>query len=295
MYFIRVMRFSKIELKLLEQVALGKKRVSDVALALKKDKSQIYRLIKSLEKKNFLILKNKLITPSDKIHVQLLLQQLSIQSSFIEDISGCGMRLYNYILDTPRTIDEIIENTKIKSSTFFLKLKTGRSRSLIRTKDNAYVFNKKLYSRIYEFLTELNKYEELFDKRIPPGSIIYHKTDKEIVFSTKAEYDATLTGFSVYTEQGIKIYTIENTYYLPKTKLLRKDILMHSLYQCEKDKSIQNKILLTLFYVKYKKEFSKIHHKILDNINKVLKGNKIEGYPLLSEIMDRAEIYDIKL
>ena len=160
------MRFSKTELKVLEQVALGKNQVSDIALALKKDKSQIYRLIKSLEKKNFLILKNKTIIPSDKIHVQLLLQQLSIQSSFIEDISGCGTELYNYILDTPRTIEEIITNTGIKPSTFFLKLKTGRRRSLIRTKDKTYVFNKKLYPRIYEFFTELNKYEESFDKRI---------------------------------------------------------------------------------------------------------------------------------
>jgi hypothetical protein len=205
------------------------------------------------------------------------------------------MELYNYILDTPKTIEEIITNTGIKPSTFFLKLKTGRSRSLIRTKDKTYVFNKKLYPRIYEFFTELNKYEESFDKRIPPGSIIYHKTDKEIVFSTKAECNATLTGLSAYIEQGIKIYTIDNTYYLPKTKLSRKDILIHSLYRCEKDKSIQNRILLTLFYVKYKKEFSKIHHEILDNINKVLKGNQIEGYPTLSEIKDRAEMYDVKI
>jgi len=289
------MRFSKTELKVLEQLALGRKQVSEVALALKKDKSQIYRIIKTLEKKNFVTLKNKEIIPSEATHVQLLLQQLSFQSSFIEDISGCGMELYNYLLDTPRTAQEIIKNTKLRPSTFFLKLKTGRSRSLFKTRDKTYVFNKKLYPRLYEFFTELRKYEESFDRRIPPGSVIYYKTDKEIIFSTKAECDASLTGLSAYTDQGIKIFTIDYTYYLPKKKLSRKDILMHSLYRCEKDKSIQNRILLTLFYVKYKKEFSKIHHEILDNINKVLKGNKIEGYPSLSEIRDRAEVYDIKL
>lgn len=289
------MKFSKTELKILEQLALGRKQATEIALALKKDKSQIYRLIKSLEKKNFLSLKNKEIIPSDAVHVQLLLQQLSFQSNFIEDISGCGMELYNYILDTPRTTEEIIKNTGIRPSTFFLKLKTGRSRSLIRTRDKTYVFNKKLYPRIHEFFTELKKYEESFDERIPPGAVIYYKTDNEIVFSTKAECDASLTGLSAYTEQGIKIFTIDYTYYLPKKKLSRKDILIHSLYRCEKDKSIQNKILLTLFYVKYNKEFSKIHHEILNNINKVLKDKKIEGYPSLSEIRDRAEVYDIKL
>jgi len=289
------MRFSKTELKLLEQVSLGKNKVSEISIALKKDKSQIYRIIKSLEEKNFLILKNKIITPSDKIHVQILLQQLSLQSSFIEDISGCGIKLFNYILDKPRTLNEIIKNTRIKQSTFFQKLKTARSKSMIIKKEGAYLFNKKLYPQIYEFFTELNKYENYFDKRILPGSIIYYKTDKEVLFSTKAKCDATLTAFSVYNEQGIKIYTIDNTYYLPKKKLSRKEILMHSLYRCEKDKSIQNIILVTLFYLKYKKEFSKIFHEILNNINKVLKGKKVEGYPLLSEIKDRAEIYDIKI
>lgn len=289
------MMFSKTELRVLEQVALGKKQVLDIALALEKDKSQIYRLIKSLEKKNFLTLKKRILLPSDAIHVQLLLQQLSFQPSFIEDISGCGLELYNYILDTPRSAKEIVNNIGIGMSTFFLKLKTGRSRSMILTRDNNYVFNKKLYPRLYEFFTEFNKYEESFDKRIPSGSIIYYKTDKEIVFSTKANCDATLTGFSAYSEQGIKIYPVDKTYYFPKKKLSRKEILIHSLYRCEKDKSIQNRILLTLFYVKYKNEFSEIHHNILDNINKVLKGNKIEGYPVLSEMKDRAEIYDIQL
>jgi hypothetical protein len=288
------MQFSKTELKVLEQVALGKRQVLEVAQALKKDKSQIYRIIKALEIKGFLSLNNSEIRPSKATHIQLLLQQLSRQSSFIEDISGCGLKLYLYIQETPRTIEEITKNTGIKSSTFFFKLKSARRKSLIKKIENKYVFNSKFWSGLNEFFIELKKYEESFDKRIPPGSVIYHKTDKEIVFSTKAECNATLTGLSVYSNKGIKIFTIDNNYYLPKRRLTRKDILMHSLYRCEKDKNIQNMILLALFYIKYKKEFSKIHHEILDNINKVLQGNKVEGYPSLSEIKDRAEVYDIK-
>ncbi|HII30112.1 TPA: TrmB family transcriptional regulator [Candidatus Woesearchaeota archaeon] len=289
------MRFSKTELKVLEQLALGKRQVLEVARALNKDKSQIYRVIKALEQKGFLSLNNREIVPSEVTHVQLLLQQLSRQSSFIEDISGCGLKLYLYILETPRSIEEITKNTGIKPSTFFYKLKTARKRSLIKTIENKYVFNSKFWTGLNEFFIELKKYENAFDKRIPPGSVIYHKTDEGIVFSTKAEYDATPTGFSAYENYGIKIYLIDNNYYLPKKKLSKKEVFIHSLYRCERDKSIQNLIILTLFYVKHKRELSKIHHEILDNINKVLKGNKVEGYPSLSEIKDRAEVYDIKL
>lgn len=46
------MYFSKSELKLLEQLARGNKQIHLIAEALKKNKSQIYRIVKSLEKKS---------------------------------------------------------------------------------------------------------------------------------------------------------------------------------------------------------------------------------------------------
>ncbi|MBN2422381.1 hypothetical protein JXB41_04075 [Candidatus Woesearchaeota archaeon] len=289
------MRFSKTELQLLEQVALGKKQVLEIAQALNKDKSQIYRIIKSLEQKGFLSLKNKAIEPSELLHVQLLLRELSRQSSFIDDISGCGLTLYLYILDTPRSIEEITKATGIRPNTIFYKIRIARRKSFIKTIDGKYLFNGELWKGLKEFFAELKKYEKAYDKRIPPGSVIYYKTKEEIVFSTKAEYNAALTGFSAYGIYGIKIYPVDNNYYLPKKRLSKKEVFVHSLYRCEKEKTIQNLILLALFYVKYKKELSKIHHEILDNINKVIQNNKIEGYPTLSEIRDRAEMYDIKL
>ncbi len=289
------MRFSKTELRLLEQVALGKMHASELAAALKKDKSQIYRVIRSLEEKDFLSLKNKAVEPSQALHVQLLLQQLSRQASFIEDISGCGLKLYLYILDAQRSIEEITKATGIRPDTIFYKIRIARKKSFIKTIDGKYQFNRELWIGLNEFFVEFKKYTESYDKRIPPGSVIYHKTKDEIVFSTKAEYDATLTGFSAYEKHGIKIYPVGNNYYLPKKELSKKEIFIHSLYRCEKDKSIQNLIILALFYLKHKKELSEIHHEILDDINKVLQGNRIEGYPILSEIRERAEMYDIEI
>jgi len=223
------MHFSKTELKVLEQIALGKKQVLEVARILNKDKSQIYRIIKNLEQKGFLSLKNKEIKYSEATHVQLLLQQLSRQSSFIEDISGCGLKLYLYILEIPKSIEEITKATGIKPSTIFYKLNTARKKSLIKTQDGKYKFNSKLWNRLNEFFIELKKYEETYDRRIPPGSVIYHKTKEDIIFSTKAEYDAALTGFSAYENYGIKIYSIDNNYYLPKKRLSKKEVFMHSI------------------------------------------------------------------
>jgi hypothetical protein len=287
------MRFSKTELKLLEQVALGRNNVIELADALKKDKSQIYRMIRSLENKGFLRLKNKIIEPSPTTHVQLLLQELSRQPSFIEDISGCGLKLYQSIRDKPKSIREIEKATGIRQGMVFHKFRIAKKKSLVKKIGKKYNLNSELWRGLAEFLRESERYEQAYDKRIPPGSVIYHKTDQEIVFSTKAECDATLTGFSAYGMCGLKIHPIDHDYCLPKRRLKINDVFIHSIYRCEKDMSAQNLLLLTLFYLKHK--LPEIHREIIDNIDKALQGESIEGYPTLREIRDRAEIYDIQI
>lgn len=288
------MKFSKTELRVLEQVALGKKQVSEVAVALNKDKSQIYRIIRSLKKKGFAELKDKEIKPFQATHVQILLQELSRQPSFIDHLSGCGIAFYTFILE-PKTVAEIIIGTDIKRSTIFYKLKKALRNSFIKTLGNKYQFNGKFWPKIKEFLIELKKYGETNDARIPPGSVIHYKYKDEIVFSSKAEFDATLTGFSAYGQFGIKLLTRDYSYHLPQKKLTKKDVFLHSLYRTEKERSIQNLILVALFYVKHKKELTKIKHEIIDNLNKVLKGEKVKNYPSLYEIKDRADVYEIEI
>ncbi len=289
------MQFSKAELRLLEQIALGNQKINDLAEALKKDKSQIYRIKKNLEKKNFVILKDNKVNPLPITHVHLLLQELSRRPYFIEDISGCGMKLYFCILNEAKTIEKIEKETGIKRSTLFAKIKTGRSRSFLRLKNNKYKFNKVIWKGVYDFFVALKKYEEVYDNRVPPGAVIYYKTDDEIIFSSKAEFDAELTGFSKYSEYEIKIYPIDYTYYLPRKKLSKKEIFLHSLQRCEKDMNIQNIIILSLFYLKHKKILSGIKHPILDKIDKTIRGEKFDGFPSRAELKDRTDMYDIVL
>jgi len=288
------MRFSKTELNVLEQIALGNQNIIEIAKTLNKDKSQIYRIVKSLSQKDFVNLENKEIKPFQFTHVNILLQELARQSSFIDNISGCGVTFYTFILEEPKTISEIIKGTGIKRSTIFHKLKEAYRNSFIKTIGNKYQFNDKVWSKLKEFFIELQKYEQTNDKRVPPGAVIHYKIKDEIVFSTKKECDAILTGFSAYEQFGIKLLTIDYTYYLPNKKLTLKEVFLHSLYRTDNEKNITNLIFITLFYVKHKRKLKKIKHNIIDNINKVLQNYKVEGYPTFDEIRDRAEVYDIK-
>ena len=288
------MRFSKTELKVLLQVALGKRQVSEVAVALDKDPSQVYRIIKSLEKKGYAELDKGIIIPSENTHVNLLLQEISRHPNIINNLSGSGMNLFTTLLE-PKSISEIIKETEIKRSTIFYKLKEATKNSFINAIEGKYFFNEKIWPKVMEFLVEFKKHEETTDKRIPAGAAIYFKNKDEIVFSTKIECDAALTGFSAYENFGIKLLTVDYTYYLPKKTLTKKEVFLHSLYRAEKEGDTRDFILIALFYLKHKNELTEIKHEIIDNINKVLQGEKIKYYPSLAEIKDRADVYDIKI
>lgn len=283
------MPFSKTNLEILKEVATGNNKPEQIAKALKKDKSQIYRNIKSL--KQYIHLKNKKIETEKHTHVQILLQALAKQPSFIDAIKGKGLNLLKTIQKQPKTAKQL----NLNKSTSFHKLKQAKNINLIKKIKNKYEINKEIWPEINLFLEELIKFEQNYDERAPPGSIIYKKDEKEIIFSTKSKVNATETAFSAFKDYGIKIYPKDNTYYLPKKTLKKTDILKHTILITEKEKTIQNLILVALFYAKYKEEFPKIKHKVIKNIDKILNKENIKNYPTYEEIRERAEMYDIKI
>lgn len=288
------MKFSQTELKILEQISQGNTTIIDIAKAIKKSKKQIYRASQKLAKKGFLELSKGNLEPKKASHITLLLHILADYPNLTQLLSESGIEILFTSLK-PKTVEDIIDETGLKKSIIYRKLKQARTISVIKRKNKQYFFNEKLWSKLKDFLEEFKRLLEITDIRIPANSIIYYKTDKEIVFSNKTKQDAALTAFSTYENYGIKLLTPTNYYYLPKKRLSKKEIFIHSLYITEKEKIIRHLIYVTLFYAKFKKYLSSIKHPILKKIKLVLKGKKILGYPKLEEIKEKAEIYDIKL
>jgi len=287
------MKLSKTEINVLEQIAKGNKFIKTIAKALKKSDKQIYVTAKNLTEKNFIELINGTLKTKKALHITLLLQLLADIPNLAQVLSDSGIPIFTALLN-PITIKEISQETGFKKTMIYNKIQEAGKRSMVRKTKFAFVINEKMWLKLMDFLKELKKYEKTIDARIPPSSTIYYKKNKEIVFSCKEEVDAIKTAFSAYEKYGIKLLLIKNYYYLPKKELTKKDILKHSLYVVEKDKDIRNLIFVALFYAKYKKEF-KIKHGILTNLNEVLAGRKINGYPTYEELKDRAEVYGIKV
>jgi len=287
------MQLSKTEIRVLAEVAKGNNIIKTIAEALKKSNKQIYVTAKSLTEKGFIKLIKGTLKPKEALHITLFLQLLADIPNLAPVLSDSGIPIFTAFLK-PMTIEEVSAETGFKKTMIYIKLQKAKKRSMIRKIGSTFKINAKMWLKLIDFLEELKKYEETIDTRIPASSIIYYKNNKEIVFSTKEDIDAVKTAFSEYKRYGIEILTITNYYYLPKRELTKEEILKHSLYVVEKDKSIRNLIFLALFYAKYRKKL-RVKHPILANLDVVLAKGRVKGYPSYKEIQDRAEVYNINV
>ena len=285
------MNLSSTELKVIEQIAKNNKSINLIAKSIKKSNKQVYRAVKKLKEIGFI---DNSLEPIKSVHNNLLQQLILEYPSLISPLSNSGINIFASILE-PKTIKEIIQKTGLKKGIIYKKFRIVKNISLVTKKNNKYALNEKIWSKLKDFFLELNKYEEIIDKRIPASSIIYFKNEKEIIFSNKEELNAALTAFSKYNQYNLKLLLPVYYYYLPNKELTKKEIFQHSLYIAEKEKSIRNLIYIALFYIKFKKELSKIKHEIINNINIILKGKSLLNYPTLKEIKEKAQIYDIRL
>ncbi len=288
------MRLSKSELLVMCQIAKGNRSIIGIASALKKSKAQVYRSGHELAQKGFLVRFKGYFEPAKTAPASLLLQLLAESPGLTEALADSGLEFLTLLLE-PKSFPELGQESEIRKTRLFKKIKQARMISLVGRRNKKYELNEKLWGKAIDFLKELKKHEETTDQRVPGNSAIYYKNDKEIVFSSMEELDATLTAFSAYAEFGIRILSHKRYYYLPSKKLSKKEVFKHSLYVTEKEPDTRHITFVALFYAKFKKELRGIKHAILNKINKVLEGQRIPGYPSLDEMKERAEVYDIRL
>jgi hypothetical protein len=289
------MRFSQTDLKILEQLAQGTTDIKTIAEHLQKSDKQIYASSQKLKTKNILDLFNGNLEPKKISHVTLLLHLLQKHPNLTTIISGSGLAILRHLI-TPKKVTDIVQDTGVSKTVVYDKIQQCLVISIVKQKgDNTYMINPDIWSDLREFLNALNIYDETTDPRVPANSTIYHKNNKEILFSNNSSLDATRTAFSAYEQYGLKLLLPTTYYYLPKKDISKKDVFIHSLYITEKEKDIRHLTYISLFYAKYKNELTDVKHPLLDNIKQILQGKHIEGYPSLEEIQEKADVYDIRL
>ena len=139
-------------------------------------------------------------------------------------MSGTGITILLELLE-PKSLDELTDAAGIGRAMMYRKIKDLTTiKAVAKDQDGTYSLDRTAQPKLAEFLTELREHEMTTDPRVPAGSIIYYKTRREILFSTKALTDATPTGFSAYSDYGIKTDLPARYFRLPKKRLTMKEV-----------------------------------------------------------------------
>ena len=241
------MKFTVTQLNILYQKGKGKNTIKEIALALKKSKSQIYRALNDLSKMRIVKLNRGDFELNLNTHINLLVNNLLNYPNLINILSDSSIQILQECL-YPVTISEISNKTKLYNATIYNWMKKYQKASIIRKINNKYLFNTKLWNDLKEFLIEFKKFTDSIDFRVNSSAKIYYKDKNLIVFSTKTLEDASPTAFSTYKRFGIDVLTTRKYYSLPIKKNNVVDVFRHSLYVVEKENDFRNLLFVILFY-----------------------------------------------
>lgn len=192
-----------------------------------------------------------------------------------------------------KSVEELSQETGIPQKTVYYYLKyllhLGIVRKIKSGKRGLYSFNSIFWGELKDFVTSLQKYQET--QLIPREALLIKSYRDSILFKSISRLDATPTSFSAYEPYGIELALRDNYYTLPKRALPIADVFLHSL-DCADD--LAHRLFCILFYLKNKDKLESIKHSMMEEIEAVLQGERVKGYPTLDDIKDRAEVYDIE-
>ncbi len=280
-YFIS---FTKSELEAL-RLFDNFENIVELAKGLKKSRSQTYRIIQKLNEKN-IIENNTLVSlPYLKKLVLLIRKNKNLVGLFSD--SGLPILLQSL---SPKKVSEIVSLLDLNEQTIYKTILNARQVGLVKQDGRQYVVNGENWSEGKSFLNSLLEQEMSFDVRVPKDSIIYFKSEKEIVFSTGAEVKATLTAFSAFDKSGINFFPVTNYYVLPMQRLSVQKIYEQALKIVEKNWDYRLLVILGVFALKNKIS-SDI--KLVKEFQLIFAGKEVDKMPSSKDFRLKAKEYGV--
>ena len=269
-YFIS---FTKSELEAL-RLFDNFENIVELAKGLKKSRSQTYRIIQKLNEKN-IIENNTLVSlPYLKKLVLLIRKNKNLVGLFSD--SGLPILLQSL---SPKKVSEIVSLLDLNEQTIYKTILNARQVGLVKQDGRQYVVNGENWSEGKSFLNSLLEQEMSFDVRVPKDSIIYFKSEKEIVFSTEEEVSATPTAFSAFEKGKVKFFPVTNYYVLPIQRL-----------SVEKNWDYRLLVILGVFALKNKIS-SDI--KLVKEFQLIFAGKEVDKMPSSKDFRLKAKEYGV--
>lgn len=258
-----------------------------VAKALNLSQSQAYRVVKKLKEKG-VVNKGVLVSAPYLKKLFLLLRKNPNLVSILRD-SNLAILLQ---LLSPKTVKEISGLLNCDEQTVYKLIQQARRIGLVLKIKNKFVINGANWPFGKEFLEDLLRQEMSFDKRTPKDSVIYFKSEKEILFSTNSSVDASRAAFSAFADFEVKVLPVTNYYFFPKKKFVAREVFGQALLVTKTDFDYRNLVFLAIFLLKHN---VKSDDEIVKNLYRVFGGSSIDGYPSKKDLQEKAKLYGVSM
>ena len=209
--------------------------------------------------------------------------------NLISVFSDSGIPVLLQLLSQKKVL-EVAFLLDLDEQTVYKVILKARKIGLIKQNGKEYVINEENWFDVKDFLNSLLEQEMSFDMRIPKNSVIYFKSEKEIVFSTEEEVSASLTAFSAFDKGNVSFFPVKNYYVLPTQRLSVQKIYEHALKVIEKNWDYRLLVILGVFVLK-----NGIRSDLVsENLFKLFAGINVKGYPSSNDLREKAKEYGVK-
>lgn len=286
------MQLTRPMVKTLTYVIKGTSSISELAKKLKKSENWVSEILTKLEKEGFVIKQRlglkKNILLSTTSHAQLFKEMIYKQQvNYSDFFYGQRIRILAFIADSPKTTECIAKELKISRKYVQNIIPDFLNRGMISKQKLKITVSKKGWSLLVDFLLAYRNYSEL------KAGILW-KFEDEIVFvvNEESEIKGTITGFNLYSKYGIKHFPINIMCYLPKKKLTKEKLFIHSLLGISEDVRLFK--LAVAFYLKNRMNLTKLKYLAMkynteEHLNDILHTTTSKG-----EIINLKTVMNIK-
>src|SRR3989344_7238747 len=254
------MKLTKPMIRAFNCVIQGENTLTKLAQALKKSIYWTDIVMNYLEKEGFIIKNRNYAIRGSRILVEvahtphalklkeLLFEYLGI--SFEDLITESRLLFLAAISEDWMSTKIAVQLSGISKYTIERYLPELKNRGVIDKNKNLYKINNKAWPLLKEFLIAYKDYSSV------EGQVKW-KFDKEVLFEVNNEklIQNNATGLYAYQDYSIKVRVITALCILPKKKLSKEDIFVHSLFEVNDPRTLH---LALTFYIKNKLNYRKV-------------------------------------
>lgn len=304
------MRLSKPMIEIFTRTVHGNKTIESLAKAQNKSVNWISEIIQELENEGFVIKNRSFKLKGSRIAVEISntnhaikLKELIFEYSTInfEDILSDSKLLFLASLSEDwinmKTLTKLSQISRYMVDRYRPMMK---NRGIIIQKKRLYKLNENAWPLLKEFLIAYKNYSKI-------NGLVKWKYNEEIIFelNNKNLIEDNATGFYAYKDYNIKVGVISVLCILPKRKLSKEEIFVHSLFEIDDPRTLH---LALTFYLKNKLNYRKVlpiamkygKYTIFENMISLLKSKedkiKLEKLPEFERTDFRriASMYGVK-